>query len=154
MHLPSFLWLWRIAAWAMGLSLLAYAIQLLTGLLFRSVMSTRAGEARSPEALTGLSAQLRSIHWLSGWILVGLVLLLLAIGVVGTLGEFGTLGQSVHLFAGLSVTALVLASAGSSLLIPHWPWARRIHLTVNFVLLLALVWVSCTGWSVVQKYLP
>ncbi|MBO1058805.1 MAG: DUF4079 domain-containing protein, partial [Dolichospermum sp. JUN01] len=26
MHLPSFLWLWKIAAWSMGLSLLAYVI--------------------------------------------------------------------------------------------------------------------------------
>ncbi len=138
----------------MGLSLLAYAIQLLTGLLFRSLAGSHPSAQRSPEALAGLSGQLRSIHWLTGWILVGLVLLLLAIGVVGTIGEFGHLGQSVHLFAGSAVVALVLGSAGSSLLINRQPWARPLHLTLNFILCLALTWVSWSGWTVVQKYLP
>jgi len=138
----------------MGLSLLAYAIQLLTGLLFRSLASPQPSAQRSPEAVAGLSGQIRSIHWVTGWILVGLILLLLAIGVVGTVGEFGHLGQSVHLFAGSAVVALVLGSAGSSLLIPHQPWARSLHLTLNFILLVALAWVSWSGWAVVQKYLP
>lgn len=138
----------------MGLTLLAYVIQLLTGLLFRAWAGPQRAEQRSPEALVGLPAQLRSIHWVTGWILVGLVLLLLSIGVVGTLGKFGDLGQSVHLFAGLAVVALVLVSAGSSLLIHRQPWARPLHLTVNFILCFALAWVSWTGWTVVQKYLP
>ena len=32
MHLPSFLWLWKIAAWSMGLSLLAYLFLAITGI--------------------------------------------------------------------------------------------------------------------------
>ncbi|MFN6181193.1 MAG: DUF4079 domain-containing protein, partial [Dolichospermum sp.] len=32
MHLPSFLWLWKIAAWSMGLSLMAYLFLAITGI--------------------------------------------------------------------------------------------------------------------------
>ncbi|NEQ88363.1 MAG: DUF4079 domain-containing protein, partial [Moorea sp. SIO2I5] len=31
MNLPSFLWLWKIAAWSMGLSLCAYVLLAITG---------------------------------------------------------------------------------------------------------------------------
>jgi hypothetical protein len=98
--------------------------------------------------------RLRALHWSLGWLLVSLVLLLLSIGVVGTLGHFGALGQSVHLWAGSTVVLLVLASAGSSRLIGRRPWGRSLHLSLNGGLLLALAWVSWSGWSVVQKYLP
>ncbi|MEO1376161.1 MAG: DUF4079 family protein, partial [Cyanobacteria bacterium J06635_10] len=34
-----------------------------------------------------------------------------------------------------------------------WVWARRIHFSTNIALFLVFVWVSLSGWSVVQKYL-
>ena len=98
---------------------------------------------------------LRPFHFLMGTVLAGLVLLLLGIGIVGTLGHFGRLGQSVHLYAGLGVVDLVFLSAWSAVQIrPNRPWARSLHLGVNLVLLVGLIWVSLTGWAVVQKYLP
>ena len=37
MDLPSFIWLWKIAAWSMGLSLLAYFLLAVTGIwMFRT----------------------------------------------------------------------------------------------------------------------
>jgi hypothetical protein len=82
------------------------------------------------------------------------VLLLLSIGIVGTLGHFGSLGHSPHLIAGLLVVGLVLLSAGSATQIsPKRPWARPLHVTTNAILFFALAYVSWTGWTVVQKYL-
>jgi len=90
-----------------------------------------------------------------GAILSALVLVLLIIGIVGTLGHFGSLGHSSHLYAGLAVVDLVFASAWSAVQIsPQRPWARPLHIGVNVVLLIGLIWVTVTGWSVVQKYLP
>lgn len=87
--------------------------------------------------------------------MVSLVLLLLAIGIVGTLGHFGSLGHSSHLPAGLIVVGLVLLSAGSAILIsPQRTWARSLHIGTNIILLVGFLWVSLTGWGVVQKYLP
>jgi hypothetical protein len=89
-----------------------------------------------------------------GGSLVLLVLLLLAIGIVGTLGHFGSLGHSSHLPAGLFVVGLVLLSAISAIFINSQPWMRSLHIGTNIILFLGLVWVSLTGWDVVQKYLP
>lgn len=87
--------------------------------------------------------------------MVVLVILLLIIGVVGTLGHYGTLGHSSHLPAGLLVVALVGISAWSSTQIrPQNPWARSLHIGTNLLLLLGFIFVSLTGWDVVQKYLP
>ena len=144
MDLPSFIWLWRIAAWSMGLSLSAYGLLALSG---SRLFYTRNQEIDRP-------SWLRSLHFTIGGILVFLVLLLLSIGIVGTLGEFGELGHSVHLPAGLTVVALTLASAWSATQIsPEKPWARKTHLTINGILFLGFVIVTATGWSVVQKYL-
>lgn len=145
LDLPSFLWLWKIAAWSMGLSIAAYFLLALTGIwMFRARKSRR-----------GRRVFARSLHWFLGGTLVVLVLLLLGIGIVGTLGHYGTLGHSVHLWAGLSVVALVLFSAWSATQIgPRQPWARPTHVTTNVLLFFTLAWVSWTGWTVVQKYLP
>lgn len=84
-----------------------------------------------------------------------LVLLLLGIGIVGTLGHFGSLGHSWHLLAGLVVVSLVFLSVWSAVQIKLMkPWGRLLHVGTNFVLLIGFVWVSLTGWDVVQKYLP
>lgn len=129
----------------MGLSLLAYLLLASTGVV---LFQTRITGMPRPEGL-------RSLHYLFGGILVLLVLLLLAIGIVGTLGHFGTLGHSSHLIAGIIVVVLVLLSAGSALLIDSQrPWMRSLHIGTNITLFLGLVWVSLTGWDVVQKYLP
>lgn len=144
MDLPSFLWLWKIAAWSMGLSVTVYGILAVTGTglyYFRTQKSPR------PQWL-------RPVHYTLGTLLVGLVLLLLTIGIVGTIGHYGNLGHSPHLIAGLLVVGLVLLSAISATQISaKRPWARSLHVTTNAVLFFALVYVSWTGWTVVQKYL-
>ncbi|NMF86414.1 DUF4079 domain-containing protein [Nodosilinea sp. P-1105] len=145
MDLPSFLWLWRIAAWSMGLTLTSYSVLLVTG-------GTLAFTRRKG---IGRSSWLRPLHILVGSGLVVLVLLLLAIGVIGTLGEYGHLGHSLHLPFGLMVVTLVLASAWSaSRISQERPWARKLHIGLNGGLGLALVAAGLSGWVVVQKYLP
>lgn len=142
--LPSFIWLWRIAAWSMGLSLSAYAVLAVSGSV---IYSARTNKRSRPKWL-------RPLHFTIGAIMVALVLLLLSIGVVGTLGEFGHLGHSIHLPVGILVVLLTLASAWSATRIsPSRPWARKLHLSLNGVLFLAFVGVTASGWSVVQKYL-
>jgi hypothetical protein len=144
MHLPSFLWLWRIAAWSMGLSLTAYLILAASGSWI--FLSRRQHQPRP--------VWLRPLHLLIGSTMVVLVLLLLSIGIVGTIGYYGTLGHSTHLPAGLLVVALVLLSAWSATQIDRKPWARSLHLFTNLSLFFGFATVSLTGWSVVQKYLP
>lgn len=145
MNLPSFVWLWKIAAWSMGLSLLAYVMLAISGI---TLFSKRT--SRNPQP-----AWLPRAHYIIGWVMVGLVLLLLAIGIVGTFGHYGNLGHSGHLIAGWSVVALVLLSAGSATQIsPQRDWARAVHVGTNIVLFVGFAWVSLTGWEVVQKYLP
>lgn len=144
--LPSFLWLWRIAAWSMGLSLTSYGLLALLGLKWRSQRKA-----------TGVKPNrwLRLAHYALGWILVLLILILLAIGLVGTIGHYGSLGHSWHLPAGLIVVGLTLFSAWSATRIhPKRPWARPLHLKINITLAIALILVTLSGWSVVQKYLP
>lgn len=98
---------------------------------------------------------LRTVHYLMGATMVGLVLLLLAIGLMGTIGYYGNLGHSAHLPAGLTVVSLVLVSAWSATQInPSNPWARSLHVKINIALFFAFAVVSLTGWTVVQKYLP
>lgn len=145
MNLPSFIWLWKIAAWSMGLSLLAYFMLAVTGVW---MFQTRKMSTPRPEWL-------RSLHYGIGGSMVLLVLLLLGIGIVGTLGHFGSLGHSQHLYAGLVVVGLVLVSAVSATQInARRAWARSIHIATNVILFIGFVWVSFSGWSVVQKYLP
>jgi hypothetical protein len=153
MNLPSFLWLWKIAAWSMGLSLLAYLMLALTG--FWMFRARTFHPLPSIPLFTRGNQGMRSLHLTMGISMVSLVLLLLAIGIVGTLGHFGSLGQSSHLIAGLIVVLLVLLSAFSATQISsRHPWARPLHVGVNIVLFVGFAWVSLTGWSVVQKYLP
>lgn len=144
MDLPSFIWLWRIAAWSMGLSLTVYLGLLLTG---SGVWYVRSHQ--QPQHYW-----LRFLHLMLGGVLIALVLLLLSIGIVGTLGEHGSLGHSWHLWAGLLVVSLVLVSAGVASQISSRPWARSLHVVINVLLFLAFVAVSYSGWSVVQQYLP
>ncbi|MEA5620570.1 DUF4079 domain-containing protein [Cronbergia sp. UHCC 0137] len=152
MHLPSFLWLWKIAAWSMGFSLLAYFLLALTGIWMFRVRTT----GRSPLGvlLPAVNNKVRDLHYLIGIIMVSLVLLLLAIGIVGTLGHFGSLGHSPHLFAGLLVVGLVALSVFSATQIsPSKTWAKPLHISTNILLFIGFAWVSLTGWTVVQKYL-
>ena len=146
MDLPSFIWLWRIAAWSMGFSVVAYFALAVVGM---NLTVQRLHPRLKPER------QLKYLHFGIGVVLVLLVLLLLAIGIVGTLGHFGSLGHSSHLLAGLLVVGLTFASAWTATRIhPQRPWARSWHLGLNGILFFALAWVSWSGWIVVQKYLP
>ncbi|MEM0979201.1 MAG: DUF4079 domain-containing protein [Cyanobacteria bacterium P01_H01_bin.58] len=145
MDLPSFIWLWRIAAWSMGLSLSAYFCLLLSGTW---LVSGRVFKV-------GLPGWVRLLHIGLGACLVALVGLLLSIGVIGTLGEYGSLGHSLHLPAGLLVVSLVGLSAWSGTRIhPLRSWARPLHWGTNACLGMAFAIVTWTGWTVVQKYLP
>ncbi len=129
----------------MGLSLLAYLLLAVTGTWMFGARQTRRQRP----------SWLRSLHYIIGGSLVVLVLLLLAVGLVGTLGYYGTLGHSPHLVAGLTVVGLVLLSAGSATQISaKRPWVRSLHIWTNITLFVGLLWVSLTGWNVVQKYLP
>jgi len=144
LDLPSFLWLWKIAAWSMGLSVTAYGILATTGI---GMSYLRAKKSPRPQWL-------RPLHYTIGIILVSLVMLLLSIGLVGTIGEYGSLGHSPHLIAGLTVVGLVLISAVSATRISaKRPWWRQVHVITNAILFFALAFVSWTGWDVVQKYL-
>lgn len=145
MDLPSFIWLWRLAAWSMGLSLSAYFCLSLSGgwLLWRRVQ-------HQPRP-----TWLRPLHIALGTTLVTLVVALLSIGLIGTLGEYGSLGHSAHLPTGLGVVGLVILSAWSgSRIHPSRPWARPLHWTSNGILGIGFALVTWTGWQVVQKYLP
>ncbi|HEY9848922.1 MAG TPA: DUF4079 domain-containing protein [Leptolyngbyaceae cyanobacterium] len=145
MNLPDFLWLWKIAAWSMGLSIVGYLLLAASG--FFMFYIRRSQQPRL--------SWLRPFHYAIGIIVVGLVLVLLTIGIVGTLGHYGSLNHSVHLPIGLAVVGLVLISAGSATLIsPRYPWAKPLHIGTNILLFFGFVAVSLTGWSVVQKYLP
>jgi hypothetical protein len=86
--------------------------------------------------------------------MVALVLILLGIGLVGTIGHYGSLGHSSHLIAGLLVVFLVFVSAISGLNITtRPPLARSLHIGTNLLLFLGFLFVTLTGWDVVQKYL-
>ncbi len=129
----------------MGLTLTGYGLLAVTG----SVLFYTRSKGQEQ------SAWLRPLHIALGATMVTLVLGLLAIGIVGTLGEYGTLGHSVHLVFGLAVVSVALASAWSaSRIAPERPWARSLHLSLNGVLGLTLTAVGLSGWQVVQKYLP
>jgi hypothetical protein len=145
MNLPSFLWLWKIAAWSMGFSLFAYLLLAITGTWMFYDRNTKQPRPK----------WLRPVHLAVGAVMATLVILLLGIGVVGTLGYYGNLGHSAHLPAGLAVVTLVLVSVGSGLQIsPKRPWARPLHISTNVILLAGFVTVLLTGWTIVQKYLP
>lgn len=129
----------------MGFTLLSYFILGVTGIGMLSLR--RLGHPR-PQWL-------KPLHYIIGGILVTLVLLLLGVGIVGTLGHYGSLGHSIHLVAGVTVVGLVLFSAAIALQIsPQRPWARQVHVGTNILLLVGCLWVLLTGWDVVQKYLP
>ena len=128
----------------MGLTIVGYGILFLSG---TTILYSRIYHSRRP-------SWLRPFHYITGIVTILLVLLLLAIGIVGTLGYYGSLGHSPHLIAGTIVVALVLLSGWSaSQISPQKSWARSLHLTCNLFLLGGLIFVSLTGWEVVQKYL-
>jgi len=158
LDLPSFLWLWRAAAWAMGFTIAAYFLLALSGLWLgwrERIASPSTDRADRDVTRDDAARGMRVLHLGLGAAIVFLVLFLLAIGIVGTLGHFGELGQSAHLPVGLSVVGLTIAAAVAGLRIrPDRRYARAIHRTIVLSLSIALGIVSYTGWEVVQKYLP
>lgn len=144
-NLPSFIWLWKIAAWSMGFAIVAYLLLAVSGVWIFAKRQQRQTRA----------FWLRPLHVITGGVMIALILLLLGIGIVGTLGQFGSLGHSWHLLAGLAVVSLVFLSAWSAMQISLMrPWARLLHVSTNVLLFVGFLWVSLTGWDVVQKYLP
>lgn len=146
----------------MGFAILAYLVLGISGIFVwsRRQAGLENGDAESERFFNQGEDKLSNggwlfrFHYVTGWILVSLVLLLLAIGIVGTLGHYGNLGHSTHLPAGIAVVLLVLLSAGTATQItPEGIWMRSLHVGINIAMLLGLIWVSWTGWDVVQKYL-
>lgn len=129
----------------MGFSLFAYLLLSISGFW---LFSRRISKQPRPPWL-------RPFHYGIGYFMLFMVLLLLIIGLVGTIGHYGSLGHSGHLIAGLLVVVLVLLSAWSSSQIStQGEWARSLHVSLNVSLFFAFVFVTLTGWEVVQKYLP
>ncbi len=129
----------------MGLSMSAYVILSISGIM---LWKSRTDKKARPKWL-------RPFHWMMGSIMVTLVLILLSIGLIGTIGEYGSLGHSIHLPAGLIVVTLVCLSAWSSTQINSSnPWARKLHVRLNIGLFFAFCFVGLSGLSVVQQYLP
>ncbi len=128
----------------MGFTLVSYSLLFLSG---GKILSSRLNLSRSWNWV-------KLFHLVMGVSLIFLVLLLLGIGLVGTVGHYGDLGHSSHLWAGLAVVFLVIVSGWSAtnIFIGN-AWARKVHLIVNVLLMGGLIFVSWTGWSVVQKYL-
>jgi hypothetical protein len=140
----------------MGFTIAAYILLALSGLWLgwrtRAVVhSTDLSETADSEVGQGL----RVVHLILGAAIIFLVLFLLAIGLVGTLGHFGSLIQSPHFVVGFVVVGLTIAAAITGLRIsPERRYSRAIHRTIDVALCVALVIVTYTGWEVVQKYLP
>lgn len=145
MNLPSFLWLWKIAAWSMGLAMFAYGVLAVSGISF---IVLRRKKSSRPKWL-------KPLHWTMGVIMVTLIIILMTIGLIGTLGYYGSLGHSIHLPAGIIIVVLAIASAWSATQISSKsPWAKTLHIRLNIALFLAFMVVGLSGWTVVQKYLP
>jgi len=144
MNLPSFLWLWKIAAWSMGFAIFFYVILAVSGTSF---ILLRNRQINRPKWL-------RPLHQTIGFMMVFLILSLLSIGLIGTVGYYGNLGHSIHLPAGIIIVILSVLSAWSSTKInPRNPWAKKLHITLNIGLLFAFTFVGLSGWTIVQKYL-
>lgn len=139
------MWLWRLAAWSMGLTLVCYAGLLGIGWYIRR---KRLDRRISPRWL-------RMLHLLVGFVMLGLILVLLAIGLVGTLGHFGSLGHSWHLPVGLGVVLLSLGAAWTGTRIRYdLVQSRSLHIRVNGLLGAGLILALISGWAAVQKYIP
>lgn len=137
----------------MGLTLLSYGIQAVTGWYIARTRRSLCPDSVSSSPVFILGG-LSLLHRLSGVTMLLLVLLLLLIGLVGTVGHYGNLGHSIHLPLGLLVVGLVLASATTAWqMINGNEFARTLHVFINGGLFFALALVSWSGWVVVQKYL-
>ena len=128
----------------MGLAIAAYLLQAISG---GWIFYSRTNRILRP-------TWLRFFHYVTGIVMVLLVIILLIIGLVGTVGHYGSLVHSPHFAAGLIVVALVSLSAWSSTKISdRRTWARSLHIGINLFLLAGFIFVSLTGWEVVQKYI-
>jgi hypothetical protein len=93
-------------------------------------------------------------HAQLGAVILGLTLLGAAGGMAATFLKNGKLILGPHLFVGLTVALLVIATAslGPSLL-KGKDWARGLHVAINGVVLLLFGWQAVTGIAIVQKLL-
>jgi Protein of unknown function (DUF4079) len=138
------LWLWKIAAWSMGLSMLTITLLGVSG--YRLWQSRNRGKPAK--------AWLYQAHPVLGKILVFLTLLLWSVGFYGTVQDHGHLRFSAHFWAGSVMVILVCTSAWTAFQIPRYSWARPLHLGLNGLIVCLLFWVLATGWVVVQPHLP
>jgi FtsH-binding integral membrane protein len=93
-------------------------------------------------------------HAQLGAVILGLTLLGAAGGLAATDLKNGKLILGPHLFVGVAVAVLVIASAslGTSLQ-KGKDWARGLHVAINGGVLLLFGWQAFTGIAIVQKLL-
>lgn len=87
---------------------------------------------------------------------IGSILLaLIAIGAIGgitvTYLMNGKIFISSHLFAGLGIVGLVSTSTALVPFMQKHNWVRRVHVSLNLVLLGLFCWQAVTGVQIVQK---
>jgi Protein of unknown function (DUF4079) len=138
------LWLWKTAAWSMGLSTLTITLLGISG--YRLWQSRHRGKPAK--------SWLYKTHPALGKVLVFLTLLLWSVGFYGTVQDHGHLRFSAHFWAGSTMVLLVCTSAWAAFQIPRRSWARSLHLGLNSLMVCLLFWVLATGWVVVQPHLP
>jgi hypothetical protein len=93
-------------------------------------------------------------HAQLGAVILGLTLLGAAGGLAATYLKNGKLVFGPHLFVGLAVAVLVVATAslGPSL-VKGKDWARSLHVAINGLVVLLFGWQATTGIAIVQKLL-
>jgi FtsH-binding integral membrane protein len=93
-------------------------------------------------------------HAQFGAVILGLTLLGAVGGMAATFLKNGKLILGPHLFVGLAVAVLVIATAslGPSLQ-KGKDWARGLHVSINGGVLLLFGWQAFTGIAIVQKLL-
>ncbi len=91
-------------------------------------------------------------HYLSGSILLGLMVLGSIGGMTVTYINNGKLFVGPHLLAGLGMTGLIATSAAlSPLMQKGQEWARVTHITLNTILVGLFGWQAVTGVQIVLR---
>ncbi|MCP2728655.1 DUF4079 domain-containing protein [Limnofasciculus baicalensis] len=86
--------------------------------------------------------------------------ILLALMVIGAIGGItvtylnnGKIAIGPHLFAGLGIVGLISTSAALVPFMQKHEWVRRIHISLNIILLGLFGWQAVTGVQIVQNIL-
>ncbi|MCT4363310.1 MULTISPECIES: DUF4079 domain-containing protein [unclassified Synechococcus] len=151
-------WISRIAADSAA-NILAKLVEMpLLGLMLYSgylgYMASLIRKLSAEERKAMIPLQYGQRHAQLGTVILGVTLLGAAAGMAVTFLKNGKLIIGPHLFVGLGVAVLVIATAflGSSLQ-KGKNWARVLHVSINGVVLLLFDWQAFTAIAIVQKLL-